>query len=62
MKFTDCEIQERVRATDGAGAAARMGRQRSLPLRRDWEEVKFDVMEDALWAKFTQHPELRHQV
>lgn len=36
-----------------------MGRSRKLPLRRDWEAVKDQVMLDALCAKFTQHDDLR---
>jgi N-glycosidase YbiA len=39
--------------------AARMGRERSRPLRRDWEAVKERVMRDALRAKFTQNTDLR---
>ena len=39
-------------------SAATMGRDRARPLRRDWEEVKDDVMRDALRAKFEQHAEL----
>jgi ribA/ribD-fused uncharacterized protein len=39
--------------------AARMGRSRERPLRRDWEDVKDDVMREALRAKFTQHENLR---
>jgi len=39
--------------------AARMGRDRRRPLRRDWEAVKERVMMDALRAKFTQHEDLR---
>ena len=39
--------------------AARMGRDRKRPLRRDWESVKDRIMRDAVLAKFTQHDELR---
>ena len=39
--------------------AAEIGRQRSRPLRPDWEDVKDDVMRVAVRAKFTQHEELR---
>lgn len=39
--------------------AARMGRDRKRPLRRDWESVKDSVMREAVLAKFTQHEELR---
>ncbi|MFK3657030.1 N-glycosidase YbiA, partial [Escherichia coli] len=38
---------------------ARMGRDRSKPLRKNWESVKEQVMRKALRAKFEQHPELR---
>ena len=39
--------------------AARMGRDRKRPLRRDWEAVKEGVVLDALRAKFTRHADLR---
>ena len=39
-----------------------MGRSRDHPLREDWEEVKVEVMERALVAKFTQNPELKKQL
>lgn len=39
--------------------AARMGRDRSKPLRKNWESVKEQVMRKALRAKFEQHAELR---
>lgn len=39
--------------------AARMGRDRKKPLRRDWESVKVGVMRDAVRAKFTQHADIR---
>ncbi|AMV24280.1 Swarming motility protein YbiA [Gemmata sp. SH-PL17] len=39
--------------------AANMGRSRKLPLRRDWESVKDQIMLDALRAKFTQHDDLK---
>lgn len=39
--------------------AARMGRDRSKPLRRDWEKVKDEIMRKAVRAKFTQHEELK---
>eukprot|EP01060_Flectonema_neradi_P029820 TRINITY_DN4219_c0_g1_i1.p1 TRINITY_DN4219_c0_g1~~TRINITY_DN4219_c0_g1_i1.p1 ORF type:complete len:236 (+),score=45.17 TRINITY_DN4219_c0_g1_i1:49-756(+) len=43
----------------GASEAARFGRDRKRPLRRDWERVKEDVMRKALLAKFTQNAELQ---
>lgn len=41
------------------GDKERMGRDRSKPLRKNWESVKEQVMRKALRAKFEQHAELR---
>jgi N-glycosidase YbiA len=40
-------------------AATRVGRSRQIPLRKDWERVKEDIMREALRAKFSQHDSLR---
>jgi N-glycosidase YbiA len=39
--------------------AAELGRDRSQPLRRDWERVKDDVMRRAVAAKFAAHADIR---
>ena len=36
-----------------------MGRDRTLPLRPDWEQVKDDVMEKAVLQKFKAHADIR---
>jgi ribA/ribD-fused uncharacterized protein len=59
QKFADTEHEEAVRLCKTAREAANMGRSRKLPLRRDWEAVKDQVMLEALRAKFTQHDELK---
>ena len=59
MKFIDFGIQERVRNSGGPGACAKMGRDRSLPMREDWDRIKDNVMRLAILAKFTQHPHLK---
>jgi N-glycosidase YbiA len=58
-KFTHAEQREAIRAETSPMAAARIGRDRNWPLRPGWEEVKDEVMREALWAKFTQHSGLR---
>ncbi len=58
QKFAGTEHEEAVRKCKTPSLAARMGRDRKLPLRRDWESVKDQVMFDALRAKFTQDEEL----
>lgn len=42
--------------------AAQMGRDRKRPLRSDWETVKDDIMRQALYAKFIQHPSLKEML
>ncbi len=39
--------------------AAKMGRERTRPLRSDWEAVKEGVMRKAVLKKFQTHPEIR---
>ena len=58
QKFSGTEYEEAVRLTSKPRDAAAMGRDRSLPLRADWEQVKDNVMREAVRAKFTQYPEL----
>lgn len=55
MKFAGTPHEEEVRLASTARKAADMGRDRSRPLRSDWEQVKDDVMYKALVAKFTQY-------
>eukprot|EP00760_Papus_ankaliazontas_P006683 PhM_4_TR13138/c0_g1_i1/m.96244/K09935/K09935; uncharacterized protein len=58
MKFKGTPHEDAVRRCSTPAAAAKMGRNRSLPLRPDWEKVKDEVMYDACLAKFSQRPEL----
>jgi N-glycosidase YbiA len=59
QKFAGTEHEAHVRQAKTPGDAARMGRDRMRPLRTDWESVKDDIMREAVWAKFEQHPQLR---
>lgn len=58
QKFAGTEHAETIRQTRSPMIAARMGRDRKKPLRRDWAAVKDNIMREAVRAKFTQHPEL----
>lgn len=58
-KFAGTEHEELVRAAPTPKEAAAMGRERSRPLRKDWEEVKEQIMMIALRAKFIQHAAIR---
>ena len=59
QKFVDTKHEEAIRLIESPKAAANMGRDRKKPLRSDWEVVKDDIMREAVFAKFTQHAELR---
>jgi len=59
QKFPNTGHEEEIRLAVSPMIAARLGRARSKPLRTEWEQVKEDVMREALKAKFTQHPALR---
>jgi ribA/ribD-fused uncharacterized protein len=59
QKFTGTDHEEAIRLAKSPMIAARMGRDRSKPLRSDWESVKDDIMREAVRAKFAQHAELR---
>jgi N-glycosidase YbiA len=58
-KFIGTKYYTKVRNAKGPMAAANIGRDRSLPLRRDWENVKENIMYIVLKAKFSQHATLR---
>ena len=59
QKYAGTPREEEIRLAKSPRAAADLGRSRSHPLRRDWEQVKDDVMRRAVLAKFTQHDDLR---
>lgn len=59
QKYAGTEYEENVRLTAGPRAAASMGRDRSLPLRKDWELVKESIMKEALVAKIDQYPKIK---
>ena len=61
MKFytTEPEYAEKIRIAPKPRDAAAMGRDRSHPLRPDWEQVKETIMKAAIYAKFTQHEDCK---
>lgn len=60
QKFCGTEYEETIRLLDNPMKAAEMGRNRNLPLREDWEQVKDDIMRKAVYAKFSQNSELKN--
>jgi hypothetical protein len=59
QKFVGTPHLETIQQIKTPKEAANMGRQRSLPLRSDWNQVKDDVMRKAVLQKFKTHADIR---
>jgi ribA/ribD-fused uncharacterized protein len=59
QKFVDTPHEEELRQTPTPMQVAEQGRSRNRPLRSDWQQVKDQVMYDAVFAKFDQHRDLK---
>ena len=59
QKFAGTPHMEAIRSTRTFKQAAEMGRDRTRPLRADWEQVKDDVMRRAVLKKFEVHADIR---
>lgn len=62
QKFAGTLDEEELRGAPTPMIAAQMGRERSRPLRPDWDVVKDSIMRDALYAKYTQHSALKEML
>mmetsp|Transcript_3636 Transcript_3636/g.5374 ORF Transcript_3636/g.5374 Transcript_3636/m.5374 type:complete len:177 (-) Transcript_3636:10-540(-) len=58
-KFPNHKAAGLIRKATTPSKAASLGRSREYPLRMDWEQVKDRIMYDAVYAKFTQHDDLK---
>ena len=59
QKFVGTPFLEKVHLASNPSEAAKLGRDRTQPLRPDWEQVKDEVMLCALRQKFTCHSDIR---
>lgn len=59
QKFIGTEYLEKLRLLKTPRAAAKMGRDRNLPLRKDWGQVKDDIMRKAVLCKFSTHLDIK---
>ncbi|MEH2070590.1 MAG: NADAR family protein [Nostoc sp.] len=59
QKFINTPHAEQIRLVKTPKDAARMGRERTRPLRQDWEQVKDDIMRQAVLRKFQTHVDIR---
>ncbi|MCC3408871.1 MAG: NADAR family protein [Microcoleus sp. PH2017_10_PVI_O_A] len=59
QKFPQTEHCDQIRQAKTPKDAAKMGRERTRPLRQDWEQVKDDIMRKAVLCKFKTHADIR---
>ena len=59
QKFSGSEYANKIRKATSPMKAAELGRTRKVKIRPNWDNMKDNVMYEALKAKFTQHKELR---
>lgn len=59
QKFVGTSHADQIRTVNTPKEAARLGRQRTRPLRSDWEHVKDNVMRNAVLCKFETHADIR---
>ncbi len=59
QKYAGTPREDEIGHAKTPSEAANLGRSRKHPLRPDWESAKDDLMREAVYAKFTQHSELR---
>ncbi len=59
QKFPGTPDAEKIRSVKTPKDAAKMGRERTRPLRPDWEQVKDDIMRKAVLRKFETHADIR---
>ena len=58
QKFANTSHEEELRLAKSAMEVAQMGRDRSRPLRKDWETIKDQIMIEAIKAKINQHKDV----
>ena len=58
QKFKGTPQESKIRKVTTPSEAARLGRSRKFRIQKNWDAKRDNVMWTAVWAKFTQHPEL----
>jgi len=59
QKFSGSEYANKIRKATSPMKAAELGRTRKVKIRPNWDNMKDNVMYEALEAKFTQHKKLK---
>ncbi len=61
-KFENEAVKLKIKNLDSPMEAAIEGRNRNNTLRTDWEDIKNNIMQNALLSKFLQHPMLKKEL
>ncbi|MDD3900674.1 MAG: NADAR family protein [Fermentimonas sp.] len=59
QKFDDINYQKKIQKAHSPMEAAELGRSRSVQIKHNWDIIKDNIMYEAVYAKFTQYPELQ---
>ena len=59
QKFPGHPFEEKIRTASSPTQAKKMGQMRSLPLPKNWEQIKDGIMRSAVLAKFRAHDDLK---
>ncbi|VEP15484.1 N-glycosidase Npun_R5314 [Hyella patelloides LEGE 07179] len=61
QKFISTNVDwfKKIQTVKAPKEAAKMGRSRKYPLRQDWEQVKDDIMYQAVLSKFQTHQDIQ---
>lgn len=59
QKFAGTPHENKIRKATSPMMAAQLGRTRKIRIRQNWDNIKDNIMYDALHAKFTQHSNLQ---
>ena len=62
QKFAEKAHQEKIRKAASPMKAAQLGRSRKVRILKNWDNMRDNVMYDALKAKFTQHENLKNML
>jgi ribA/ribD-fused uncharacterized protein len=59
QKFDNNEYCELIRKAESPRQAAEYGKQKKFPLKENWDEIRYSVMQKAVSTKFNTHPKLQ---
>ncbi len=62
QKFHDKTVKQLIIEAETPKQASTIGRNRRYKLREDWEQVKNEIMHEAVLEKFLQHPDLAEKL